>query len=390
MPSGFETFADALGIKFNPYMNSIGEKFVNGETPKVAVRAGRRTGKTSMLIAVALYEACLNKDSDIMVQVVSNRAATYLTDVIISTVNTSALRRTTQTSIEFVNGSTIRIMQPVRGISRPDVVLVDEAAFVENFDYGLSKTLIVSTPSEFTSRFNTVMRHDDLYAKYHIPNEDMSPGTVALGPHDIVERLGELPEFEISDSVLHIHHDVPEHDLVLRTYDDYIGTDTIEPVFHHTIPLEPQHIIPIGETNQIISEDVHYYTSDNILMFDGTQSVWVGDDHNHSANVVLDSDQIAELQRRTLEVGDVTWLDDAHTHGVRTNRAGEEIHFHDIYGREPEVWNTATPTFAREIRAAWNHRLTDTMEQQPQDDMSAEQILGEIDGRTHNYDTGSA
>jgi len=156
----------------------------------IAVRAGRRWGKSYLFSAFAAWTACVNSDFNILCVSKSQRQSTAMFKTIDKMIMNSkmadSVTRRTQTTLEFSNGSCIQSLpgssyDALRGATA-HLILIDEAAFVmeELFDVIFPMILTthgrvveISTPNFSSGEFyRACMDSDSGFTPFHYTTQD--------------------------------------------------------------------------------------------------------------------------------------------------------------------------------------------------------------------------
>jgi len=165
--------------------------FLTEKSRLVAVRAGRKVGKTTMCAVKALYQAMTKEKQEILIVAPYWRQSNYLFWKILDIVHDVPLIREsagetvglkeTQTEIHFVTGSKIyclpgRKVETISGFN-PNIIIVDEAADVpeevlseleSSFFATAGQLFMVGTPRNPFGKFYDAFREGSGFKTYHI------------------------------------------------------------------------------------------------------------------------------------------------------------------------------------------------------------------------------
>lgn len=156
----------------------------------LCVRAARRFGKSFVFSAFAAWSACTNANYRIVCVSKSQRQSSEMFQTIYRMISTSpmadSITRSTQTRLEFANGSVIESVpggshDSLRGLTI-NLVLVDEAAFVSDELFVViyptilttkGRVVLISTPNFSSGEFfRAATSETSEYTKFHLTHKD--------------------------------------------------------------------------------------------------------------------------------------------------------------------------------------------------------------------------
>jgi len=166
-------------------------KFLRSQAKKIAVRAGRQTGKSTMIAGKTLYYAFMNPNQHVLIIAAYKRQAELVFWKIKEYAHNaefvrSKIIRETQTQLHFDNGSVIFCLpagksgHSIRGFS-PHMVVMDEAAFTpdEVFEavepsIQVTKGFLILASNTFgkSGFFYEAFNYGSGYETYHIRASD--------------------------------------------------------------------------------------------------------------------------------------------------------------------------------------------------------------------------
>lgn len=176
---------------FSPFKYQI--KFLKDKSNKIAIKAGRKVGKTTMVAILALYNALYFPKQEILcVAPVMRQSRDILfaqIEMLIRT-NRDIRERVRKLSrgmdmavVRFDNGSRIIALPAgstsyrIRGFT-PNMIIADEAAFIPEDAWNVldkslfgirGRIILISTPNRNTGRFFDAFKEDSKFSTYHIP-----------------------------------------------------------------------------------------------------------------------------------------------------------------------------------------------------------------------------
>ena len=178
-------------MNFKPF--GYQKDFLRDNSKRMAFRAGRQVGKSTVTAAKAVYRALTRPNQRIILIGPSERQAYLVFDKVEKIiVNAPSVRKQvvkmTQSYIQFTNGSDIFIVpvgqegDTARGFS-PDLIIIDEAAFIKkdavftalmpSLSASNGDMILLSTPYGKRGFFYSAFS-DPSYSCYHVPSK-LSP-----------------------------------------------------------------------------------------------------------------------------------------------------------------------------------------------------------------------
>lgn len=174
----------------------------------ICVRAARRFGKSFVFSAFAAWAACCNPNYRIVCISKSQRQSSEMFQTIYRMISTSpmmdSITRSTQTRLEFTNGSVIESLpgashDSLRGLTI-NLVLVDEAAFVSDEMFTViyptilttkGTIVLISTPNFSSGEFfRAATSQDSEYTQFHLTHDDayFEDGTRLVDDEDLLRE----------------------------------------------------------------------------------------------------------------------------------------------------------------------------------------------------------
>lgn len=191
---------------------------LNDTSKRIAIRAGRQTGKTTLTAIKGLYSAIWNDGTTTLVISKTQRQAGVLFRKMKQLINISAMKfpqlrlkdqisRETQTVLEFENGSVIYCLPAtedgsnIRGFTA-HVIIVDEAAYIKDAVYTAispmlattnGRLILIGTPCGVNNFFHRVFVEEDLhFSRYHF----LSKQSPLIEPDFLVSEHRKMPMIE--------------------------------------------------------------------------------------------------------------------------------------------------------------------------------------------------
>lgn len=174
----------------------------------IAVRAARRFGKSFVFSAYAAWYAATHPNSKIVCISKSQRQSSLMFETISGLINasqlSSSITRSTQTQLEFSNGSKILSLpgsnpDSIRGFTI-NLILIDEAAFVPEELFHViypsitsvkGTVVLISTPGLSSGEFYRACQPESEYTHMHLTHKDavFADGTPLVDPAELEREI---------------------------------------------------------------------------------------------------------------------------------------------------------------------------------------------------------
>lgn len=174
----------------------------------IAVRAARRFGKSFVFSAYAAWYAATHPNSKIVCISKSQRQSSLMFETISGLINasqlSSSITRSTQTQLEFSNGSKILSLpgsnpDSIRGFTI-NLILIDEAAFVPEELFHViypsitsvkGTVVLISTPGLSSGEFYRACQPESEYTHMHLTHKDavFEDGTPLVDPAELEREI---------------------------------------------------------------------------------------------------------------------------------------------------------------------------------------------------------
>lgn len=198
-----EAFAAACGVDLDPWQMEV----INGVGPWI-VRCGRQVGKSTAASLKALRTAAVLRDDALVLLVAaSERQSVELMAKVQMHQNAARIAAAvppTKSAVEFPNGSRIVALPgspaTIRGFSAPALVIVDEAAFVDQEVFAAVRPmlatndgtlLLISTCYLRDDYFDQQWAMEDSYQRVQVRSSECS----RISPEFLERERATLPEW---------------------------------------------------------------------------------------------------------------------------------------------------------------------------------------------------